>query len=168
MAFSAAVLAILVAMNLLTLAIFGRFQSPEQGWVSPSFWWANGQVVALTSAVTLGTILLASLYRSLQLRGGGSRVARELGGVEVDGTTTDPLRRRLLNVVEEMAIASGVPVPEVFVLDHEDGINAFAAGWSPSDAAVAVTRGAWKTSAGKSSRASSRTNSATSSTATCG
>ena len=141
-AFSAAVLAILVAMNLLTLTTFGRFQSPEQGWFSPSFWVANGQVVALTSAVTLGTILLASLYRSLQLRGGGSQVARELGGVEVDGSTTDPLRRRLLNIVEEMAIASGVPVPEVFVLDHEDGINAFAAGWSPSDAAVAVTRGA--------------------------
>ncbi|NKI33661.1 M48 family metallopeptidase [Wenzhouxiangella sp. XN79A] len=141
-AFSAAVLAILVAMNLLTLTIFGRFQSAEQGWFSPSFWLANGQVVALTSAVTLGTILLASLYRTLQLRGGGSQVARELGGVEVDGSTTDPLRRRLLNIVEEMAIASGVPVPEVFVLDHEDGINAFAAGWSPSDAAVAVTRGA--------------------------
>lgn len=141
-AFSAAVLAIVLAMNLLALAAFGRFQSPDEGWFSASFWLANGQVVALTSAITVATILLASLYRTLQLRGGGSQVARELGGVEVDGSTTDPLRRRLLNIVEEMAIASGVPVPEVFVLDHEDGINAFAAGWSPSDAAVAVTRGA--------------------------
>lgn len=141
-AFSVAVLAILLAMNLVALAVFGHFQSAEQGWFSPGFWTSNLGVVALTSAVTAGVILLASLFRTLQLRGGGSQVARELGGVEVDGTTTDPLRRRLLNIVEEMAIASGVPVPEVFVLDHEDGINAFAAGWSPSDAAVAVTRGA--------------------------
>jgi Zn-dependent protease with chaperone function len=142
LAFSGAVLAIVVAMNLIALGIFGTFQSPEEGWFSPSFWSAHLPIVGLTSAVTVGTILLASLYRTVQLRGGGSQVARELGGVEVDGSTTDPLRRRLLNIVEEMAIASGVPVPEVFVLDHEDGINAFAAGWSQSDAAVAVTRGA--------------------------
>jgi Zn-dependent protease with chaperone function len=64
---------------------------------------------------------------------GASRVTRE---------TADPKRRRLLNVVEEMAIASGVPVPEVYVLDQESGINAFAAGFTPADAAITVTRGA--------------------------
>jgi Zn-dependent protease with chaperone function len=58
--------------------------------------------------------------------------------------TTDPDERKLLNVVEEMAIASGVPVPQVYVLDEEDGINAFAAGHTPSDAAVTVTRGCMK------------------------
>lgn len=141
-AFGAAVLAILLAMNVVALFIFGQAAGGDQGPVVPRSLDAALPVIAVTSAITLAVILIASLYRTVQLRGGGSRVARELGGVEVDGSTSDPLRRRLLNIVEEMAIASGVPVPEVFVLDHEDGINAFAAGWSPADAAVAVTRGA--------------------------
>ena len=140
--FALAVVSILLAVNLLMLVVLGRFESPDQGWFSPSFWSYNGTIVFWTSLITAGVIGLGSLYRSMQLRDGGGQVARELGGTEVDGSTTDPLRRRLLNVVEEMAIASGVPVPSVFVLEHEEGINAFAAGWSPSDAAVAVTRGA--------------------------
>jgi len=144
-AFMLAVLAIVMAMNLVMLGVFGRFQSAEQGWFSPGFWLANGQVVLWTSLATVLVVVLASAYRSAQLRGGGAQVARELGGVEVTGDSNDPLRRRLLNVVEEMAIASGVPVPQVFVLEHEPGINAFAAGWSPADAAVAVTRGTLET-----------------------
>src|SRR6056297_1981581 len=144
-AFMLAVLAIVMAMNLVMLGVFGRFQSAEQGWFSPGFWLANGQVVLWTSLATVLVVVLASAYRSAQLRGGGGQVARELGGVEVTGDSNDPLRRRLLNVVEEMAIASGVPVPQVFVLEHEPGINAFAAGWSPADAAVAVTRGTLET-----------------------
>jgi len=144
-AFMLAVLAIVIAMNLVMLAVFGRFTSAEHGWFSPAFWMGNGQVVIWTSLATVLVIVLASAYRSAQLRGGGAQVARELGGVEVTGDSNDPLRRRLLNVVEEMAIASGVPVPQVFVLEHEPGINAFAAGWSPADAAVAVTRGTLET-----------------------
>jgi len=65
-----------------------------------------------------------------------------MGGVPVPEDTTDVQLRRLRNVVEEMSIASGVPVPRVYVLEHEPGINAFAAGYSPSDAVIAVTRGA--------------------------
>jgi Zn-dependent protease with chaperone function len=65
-----------------------------------------------------------------------------LGGVRVEQDTGDTKRRRLRNVVEEMAIASGVPVPEIYVLEHERGINAFAAGHTPANAAVAVTQGA--------------------------
>ncbi|MGK7296477.1 MAG: M48 family metallopeptidase, partial [Candidatus Wenzhouxiangella sp. M2_3B_020] len=140
-AFVLAVLAIVIAMNLVMMTAFGHFSSREQGWFSPSFWLGNGEIVIWTSAITVLVILLASGYRSAQLRGGGAQVARELGGVEVTGQSDDPLRRRLRNVVEEMAIASGVPVPQVFVLEHEPGINAFAAGWTPADAAVAVTRG---------------------------
>jgi Zn-dependent protease with chaperone function len=64
-----------------------------------------------------------------------------MGGTRVPPDVTDPLRRRLRNVVEEMAIASGVPVPEIYVLEEESAINAFAAGFTPGDAAVAVTRG---------------------------
>ncbi len=71
---------------------------------------------------------------------GGSAVAESLDGRLIASNTNDPDERKLLNVVEEMSIASGVPMPKVYVLDNEDGINAFAAGHTPSDAAVAVTR----------------------------
>jgi Zn-dependent protease with chaperone function len=94
--------------------------------------------------VTVGTLLVvapAILYRTAQLRSGGGKVAQLLGGKLVEPATADPKERLLRNVVEEMAIASGVPVPEVWVLDDEQALNAFAAGWSPADAAVAVTRG---------------------------
>jgi Zn-dependent protease with chaperone function len=100
-----------------------------------------GTVVFSTVAV-LALILGASLFKSLQLRGGGGVVARSLGGTRVERSTGDPALKRLHNVVEEMSIASGVTMPEVYVLENEDGINAFAAGHSPADAAIAVTRGA--------------------------
>ena len=95
-------------------------------------------------AVAVGTILLVSTgstVRTLQLRQGGSRVAEMLGGRRVAPNTMDEHERRLVNVVEEMAIASGTPVPAIYVLDSEAGINAFAAGYTLDDAAVAVTRG---------------------------
>ena len=72
---------------------------------------------------------------------GGSAVAESLGGRLVNPNTTHPEERKLRNVIEEMAIASGVPVPKIYVLDDEKGINAFAAGHSPSDAAIGVTLG---------------------------
>jgi Zn-dependent protease with chaperone function len=90
----------------------------------------------------LAVIACASLYRSIQLRGGGGVVARSLGGIRIDRNTTDPKLKRLHNVVEEMAIASGVTMPEVYVLEQENGINALAAGHTPANAAVAVTQGA--------------------------
>lgn len=93
-------------------------------------------------AVVLGVIYLASAYRIMQLRSGGARVAQEMGATQISTDIDDPLRQRLRNVVEEIAIASGVPVPDIFVMESESGINAFAAGFSPADAAVAVTRGA--------------------------
>jgi Zn-dependent protease with chaperone function len=80
----------------------------------------------------------------MALAGGGSAVAESMGGRLVDSNTADPDERKLLNVVEEMAIASGVPMPQVYVQHWEDGINAFAAGHSTSDAAIAVTRGCIK------------------------
>jgi len=98
--------------------------------------------LAFFSLSTLATIGLGSLYRIASLRDGGEPVALQMGGVPVAENTADPGLRRLRNVVEEIAIASGVPVPKLYVLEHEAGINAFAAGYSPSDAVVAVTRGA--------------------------
>jgi Zn-dependent protease with chaperone function len=95
-----------------------------------------------SSVVVLGIICGASLFKTLSLRAGGGAVARSLGGTRIERSTGDIALRRLHNVVEEMSIASGVTMPEVYVLEHEDGINAFAAGNSPADAAIAVTRGA--------------------------
>lgn len=100
--------------------------------------------VAVTSFFVLLVIVGASAYRTLSLRDGGGVVARALGGTRIDRGTDDPLHQRLLNVVEEMSIASGVPMPEVYVLEDEEGINAFAAGHLPANAAVAVTHGALK------------------------
>lgn len=98
-------------------------------------------VALFTLGITSLIIVCASLFKIIQLSAGGSAVARELGGREVTNNTQDVLERRLLNVVEEMAIASGIAMPRVFILDQERGMNAFAAGFSSKDAAIAVTRG---------------------------
>ena len=95
-----------------------------------------------TAIVTTLFIVGATLVKSAQLSAGGGQVALQVGGTLVPPATSDPLRSRLRNVVEEMAIASGVPVPEIYVLEQETGVNAFAAGFAPGDAAIAVTRGA--------------------------
>jgi Zn-dependent protease with chaperone function len=98
--------------------------------------------VAGLGALVIGTVSIGGLSRLSALRGGGSSVALSLGARFVDPGTQDPAGRRLRHVVEEIAIASGVVVPQVFVLDDEPGINALAAGYSSRDAAVVVTRGA--------------------------
>lgn len=93
------------------------------------------------SVAVVAVISLATLYRVASLREGGAAVARSLGATAVPTDVVDPDRRRLRNVVEEVALASGVPVPDIYVLEKEPGINAFAAGYSATDAAVAVSRG---------------------------
>ena len=103
-------------------------------------WW-DPQIFVGVTLGTLTVVGLASLFKWSQMRAGGSAIAEMAGGRRVHPHTTDLHERRLLNVVEEMAIASGVPVPAVFVLDDEPALNAFAAGLTTSDAAVAVTRG---------------------------
>ncbi|WP_151443106.1 M48 family metalloprotease, partial [Halomonas lysinitropha] len=98
----------------------------------------------LFAGVALAVILvvgLGSLVRHLQLRAGGSVVAEALGGRPLNLETRDANERRLLNVVEEMAIASGMPVPLVYLLE-DPAINAFAAGYELDDVAIGVTRGA--------------------------
>jgi Zn-dependent protease with chaperone function len=102
---------------------------------------ANPVPLLVIAALTTLFIFGASIYKTMLLSAGGAQVARQMGGTQVPADTVDPLRRRLRNVVEEMAIASGVPVPEIYVLEEESSINAFAAGYAPGDAAVAVTRG---------------------------
>lgn len=105
----------------------------------------NPQILGGTAVATLAVVFAGSGYKTIQLAAHGGEIARSLGGRQIDPDTTQPDERRLLNVVEEMALASGVPVPEVWVLDEEDGINAFASGHSPADAAIGVTRGCLRT-----------------------
>ncbi len=100
------------------------------------------RVFLIVTGATLAVIGLASLYKWQEYSAGGSAVAEGVGGRRVDPHTTDLRERRLLNVVEEMAIASGITMPTVYLLDEEPAINAFAAGLTTSDAVVAVTRGA--------------------------
>ena len=103
---------------------------------------SNPEIIPWSIGITCAVILLATLYKAAQLQEGGPAVALSMGAREVLPNTRDNRERRLLNVVEEIALASGVPAPRVFIMDDEDGINAFAAGYSPNDAAVAVTKGA--------------------------
>src|SRR5690606_37764270 len=97
-------------------------------------------VLAGVSAVVLAVVALGAAFRFMQLRAGGKAVAQGLGGRLLSVNTRNIDERKVLNVVEEMAIAAGVPVPQVYLLE-EAGINAFAAGHTPQDAVIGVTRG---------------------------
>jgi len=122
-----AAVTLIAAVTLFGLGMDGRPMDPS--------------VLGVIAVATTLLILGSSLYKTSVLSAGGGRVAQDMGGTLVPPDVRDPLRRRLRNVVEEMAIASGVPVPEIYVMEHERSINAFAAGYAPGDAAVAVTRG---------------------------
>lgn len=101
----------------------------------------NPELFLWTAVMVGGVILAGSLTKLSQLSAGGKVVAENMGGRAVEPDTRDHYERRLLNVVEEMAIASGVPIPEVWIMDDERGINAFAAGTDPANAVIGVTRG---------------------------
>jgi Zn-dependent protease with chaperone function len=142
--FVLAVIAIVIAVDIVVLFASG-YAAPSrmaEGGDFGGFLAANAGLLLMTSVATIALIGIASMVRMAGLRAGGAVVARGLGGNQVDENTRDPQLRRLRNVVEEIAIASATPVPAIFVLEDEAGINAFAAGYSPNDAAIAVTRGA--------------------------
>lgn len=103
------------------------------------FW--NPELFMWVSAFTLLIIFAGTTGRIIQLRRGGAAVAEMIGGRLVNPSTKEPKERQLINVVEEMSIASGIPAPLVYILDHEQSINAFAAGYGTRDAAVGVTAG---------------------------
>ncbi len=133
--YAMAVAGIVLALYIVVLGAFGLSKSEEHTglWQPDVLLWVTVGVVMI--------VLFGSLFKTAQLSGGGAAVARSLGGRPVLPNTTDPDERRLLNVVEEMALAAGVAVPQVYLLDAEHGINAFAAGFSPRDAIIGVTRG---------------------------
>ena len=135
--FALSVVAIVLAVNLVVSAIYlvaADDPALTLQRIPHSVW-------AMTSVATFLIILVVSLVNVVRLAGGGATVAQMMGGRLVPSNTQEPLERRLLNIVEEMAIASGVRRPAVYIMDNEKGINAFAAGWSVSGAVVVVTRG---------------------------
>ncbi len=114
------------------------------GYVQKDAW--RGQEL-LPFALILDLFLLVTVsgaagMKFMSLSSSSGAVAESLGGRKVSPETTDSLERRYVNVVTEMAIAANTPVPEIYVLDDQDGINAFASGSTPERSAVAVTRGA--------------------------
>ena len=141
--FSLAVLSLILAVNTAVSLIFTGFTAANSI-DEPSIGWSRSELLFWVTLGTLAVILIGSVFKSLQLARGGSAVAELLDGRLINSNTSDADERKLLNVVEEMSIASGVPVPQVYVMDSEAGINAFAAGHSASDAAISVTRGCMK------------------------
>ncbi len=143
--FLVAVVAIVIAIDFVVVTTVAILSIKDDGGLLASQDMSLARyplVIAFTTIVVLGVIGISSVARTVSLAAGGSKVAEQLGGTRVGADTTDLLKKRLRNVVEEMAIASGVPVPQVYVLEREAGINAFAAGYSPANAAITVTRGA--------------------------
>ena len=139
--FVLAVVSLIIMTNLLVMLLSGYITSqPTQ----------NGETYALQidwkmfAAISAGVsivVLAGSLYKIMTLSAGGKVVAESLGGKLVPQSTDDLNQRKLLNVVQEMAIASGTPAPPVYLLADENGINAFAAGFSPRDAVIGITQG---------------------------
>jgi len=133
------VLAIVVlAGSLYVLAVLGQQKLVRGGEID----WFQPKLFLATAGTALVVIVGGSLVRIAELSKGGGAIAERLGGRLVGATTKDAAERRYLNVVQEMALASGMPVPLCYVIDGDETINAFAAGNSPQDAAVGVTRGA--------------------------
>ena len=133
------VLAIVVlAGSFYVLAVLGQNKLSRRGDLD----WFQGDLFFWTTGVALIVILGGSLLRIAELSKGGGAIAERLGGRLVGATTKDAAERRYLNVVQEMALASGLPVPLCYVIDGDETINAFAAGNTPQDASVGVTRGA--------------------------
>lgn len=133
--FALAVIAIVLAIDAVVWFTMGHRPMDGEPTVS------NLPLLLTSSVVVLAGIGLSSLFRVMSLSGGGSKVAESVGAVPVPTDTRDPQLRQLRNVIEEVAIAAGVPVPDIYLMAEEPGINAFAAGYSASDAAVCVTQG---------------------------
>lgn len=139
--FALAVICLIILTNLLFIATFSYMGTGE---TEPFFnvvknSYDRNSVIVISIGVSL-LILLGSIYKVISLSKGGPAIAEMLGGQLIPQSTTDAEERKLLNVVEEMSIAAGMPIPQVYILE-ESSINAFAAGQSHSNAVIGVTRG---------------------------
>jgi len=139
--FLLAVICIVLAVNGVLATLFLSVLAPHGAWTRLGIQALPNYFFETTTGIVLLIIVGGSFIEILDLEAGGDAVAQMVGARAIDPETRDPAERRLRNVIEEMAIASGIPAPRAYVLDGEEGINAFAAGIHPSDAIVAVTRG---------------------------
>lgn len=130
----------LIALTSLSLVLIWEFFAGGELFSAADY----ARLIGSVAVVVVSVVLLGSLYKTVQLSSGGKVVAERLGGRLINLQPRDFAERRLLNVVEEMALASGTPVPPVYVLD-DASINAFAAGLTPQDAVIGITRGALET-----------------------
>jgi Zn-dependent protease with chaperone function len=138
--FIVAICLLILASYAAVFAIFGKKEITDSlGETSFTLW--QSDLFLWSTLGTLVVIGIGSAFKTAELSKGGSAVAQMLDGRLINPNATEANERKLLNVVEEMAIASGIPVPQVFLLENEAGINAFAAGHSTGDAAIGVTRG---------------------------
>lgn len=135
--FALAVIAVVLGVYL-AVALSLWFYEFKHG-RSASLW--HAQAFFWSCAVSLSFIAAISIWKMMELREGGAALAKALGARLVPPQTNEPRERLLRNVMEEMAIASGIPVPDLYLMEHERGINAFAAGYGTSDAVICVTRG---------------------------
>ena len=139
--FSLAVVSLIIMTNLLVMAVFGYINSEQMQDGGTLLQHMDWRIFAAVSAGVGVVVLAGSLYKTMELSAGGKTVAEALGGKLIPQNTDDLKQRILLNVVQEMAIASGTPAPPVYLLADEPGINAFAAGFSPRDAVIGITQG---------------------------
>lgn len=136
--FALSIVVLIVAIYFVSLVLFVSIDRTESGGARNPF---NLPLLLVVSAAVLMVTGCGSLYKIAELSSGGKSVAMLLGGQLIPPNTRELAQRRLLNVVEEMAIASGVPVPPVYLLANEPSINAFAAGFGPGDAVITVSQG---------------------------
>ena len=137
-----------LALSLLPYAtlmfLLGPFEKPtpqnpvlslvKQWWDPDLFMWTGGAALLIVAG--------ASLFKWIELSGSSGRIAEELGGTRVSEIPTEAKQQQLRNVVEEMCLAANLPTPEIYVLEDERGINAFACGMPDKKPVVAVTQGA--------------------------
>jgi len=142
--FLMAIASLIILSNIVILLALG-FVNPEYLAADDFFAQFDWTQFAMVSVGIASVILIGTVYKLVQLSGGGRSVAEMMGGKLIPQDTYDYDEKKLINVVTEMSIASGTPVPAVYVMEHEQGINAFAAGYTQKDAVVAVTRGTLET-----------------------
>lgn len=139
--FSLAILGLMTATHFITVAILDHAVFNGQNDSSSAFVsYTNPQIMVFTLGGTLLLIFVASLFKTYMLSSGGKSVCLSMGARQIFHDTKDFDEKKFFNVVEEMSIASGVPIPSIFIME-DSAINAFAAGHSIKDAAICVTRG---------------------------
>jgi Zn-dependent protease with chaperone function len=146
--FFIATLVLLILATSIAVILVSRFsglcQMPDAWLWGVGFCYFEGKVLTTSTICVVLLVLGGSLIKYGELRADTDAIAKAMGGRRVEPGSSDPLKRRLVNVVEEMAIASGVPVPSIYVIDGEMSLNAFAAGYDIHHSLVAVTEGLLK------------------------